>query len=238
MTIHDTDVTVDRLRAQLHAARDAVPAPAAGGLTDGALRRARGIRTRRGATLGGAALAAVAAVAVVAPGAGPTARPGPAAPGPTAAATSDPTSTAPTGRPGSPQPAPSPDWRVTARCAGSRFLCRDLPVDTLEVGGATYRVQAAGAQPWGPRGRAIELSVGQRGAAVPVLAGVVGRGARGLDVRASFDVYVDGRLLRHYEHARLSLVELGPGRHQARVVARGEPVTGTSVVIGELVRSP
>ena len=231
----DTVRTADLLRAQLHAARDAVPAPAAGALADAALRRSRGIRTRRRATWAGVALAGVAAVAMVAPGVGPSPIPGPAATGPTA--TLPPAST---GGPVSPTPAPSPTWRVTERCDASRFLCQDLPVDALEVDGATYRVRTSGAQPWGARGHAIQLSVGQRGAVHQVLAGVVRRGGRSGDlaVRASFDVYVDGRRARRYQDAPLSLLHLRAGRHQVKVVALGDPVPGTSVVIGDFAPFP
>ncbi len=217
------DLPVDLLRTQLHAARDAVPAPAAAALTEGALRRARGIRTRRRATFAGVALAGVAAVALVAPGAGPSPMPGPAAPGPTTASTA-PTGV-PTAVPMSPTPTPSPSWRVTERCDATRFLCQDMPVDVLEVDGATYRVRTSGAQPWGARGHAIQLSVGQRGAVHQVLGGVVGRSGD-LSVRASFDVYVDGRLARHYEDAPLSLLRVGAGRHHVKVVALGDPVAG------------
>jgi hypothetical protein len=129
---------------------------------------------------------------------------------------------------------------VTERCDASRFLCQDMPVDALEVGGATYRVRTTGAQPWGARGHTVQLSVGQRGAVHPVLAGIVGRGGRsgGLAVRASFDVYVDGRLARHYEDATLSLLKIGAGRHHVKVVALGDPVPGTSVVVGEFAPIP
>ena len=73
-----------------------------------------------------------------------------------------------------------------------------------------------------------------------MLGGVVGRGGRSGDlaVRASFDVYVDGRLARHYEDAPLSLLEVGAGRHQVKVVALGDPVPGTSVVVGDFAPLP
>jgi hypothetical protein len=227
-----TDDPADLLRTQLHAVRDAVPAPAAAALTEGALRRARGIRTRRRATFAGVALAGVAAVAVVAPGAGPSPMPGPATPGPTTASSQVPT-VAPLG----PPPKPSPTWRVTERCDPARLLCQDLPVDALEVDGATYRVRSSGAQPWGARGHAIQLSVGQRGAVHQVLGGVVGRSGD-LSVRASFDVYVDGRPARHYEDAPLTLLRVGAGRHHVKVVALGDPVAGASVVVGDFAPSP
>lgn len=230
MTPHEPDTAV-LLRAQLRAARDAVPAPAAGELTEGALHRSRGIRTRRRATWAGLALAGVAGVALVAPGAGPSSMPGPAVPGPAATSSTGPVD---------PTPTPSPAWRVAERCDASRFLCQDMPVDALEVGGTTYRVRTTGAQPWGARGHAIQLSVGERGATHQVLGGVVGRDDRSWDlaVRASFDVYVDGRLARHYRDETLSLLRVGAGRHQVKVVALGEPVPGTSVVVGEFAPSP
>ena len=59
-----------------------------------------------------------------------------------------------------------------------------------------------------------------------------------LAVRASFDVCVEGRLARHYEDAPLSLLEVGAGRHHVKVVALGEPVPGTSVVVGEFAPFP
>ena len=106
--------------------------------------------------------------------------------------------------------------------------------------GATYRVRTSGAQPWGARGHALQLSVGQRGAVHQVLAGVVRRGGRSGDlaVRASFDVYVDGRRARHCEDAPLSLLHLRAGRHQVKVVALGDPVPGTSVVVGDFAPFP
>jgi hypothetical protein len=57
-------------------------------------------------------------------------------------------------------------------------------------------------------------------------------------VRTPFDVYVDGRLARHYEDAPLSLLEVGAGRHQVKVVALGDPAPGTSAVVGEFAPFP
>ena len=226
----NADDPTDLLRARLRAARDAVPVPSAHALSEGALRRAHAIRTRRRAAVAGVAVAGVAAVAAVAPGAAPPPMPTPATSGPSAASS-----------PASPSPSPEPAWRVTERCDASRFLCSDMPVDAIAVDGTTYRLRASGSQPWrSARDSSIQLSVGKRGVVHRVLGGVVGRGSgpRALTVRASFDVYVDGHLTRHYLDAPLSLLEVGRGRHTVEVVAVGDPTPGRAVVVGELAPSP